>query len=243
MIGRFRACSCGESFATACEFATLSTAGLFAILPSVRTQTAWTQSVKGCGTAAAVACLLSLGLAWEAAAAPAQSLADVARQEQERRKNVKEPSKVYTNEDLNKYPANPPPPDQKTAQDKPAANSTGAAKPDAAKPAAAAGEKPAPAPDAPVRDEQYWRGRITSARDALARSETFRDALQSRINVLTTDFVNRDDPAQRAAIAFDRQKSLAELDRVQADIQSQTKQIADIEEEARRAGVPPGWLR
>ena len=67
--------------------------------------------------------------------------------------------------------------------------------------------------------------------------------MQSRINALTTDFVNRDDPAQRAVIADDRQKAIAELERLARANVDGTKAIADIEEEARRAGVPPGWLR
>ena len=49
--------------------------------------------------------------------------------------------------------------------------------------------------------------------------------------------------AQRAKIADDRQKALAELSRLTLDIDKANKQIADIEEEARKAGVPPGWLR
>jgi hypothetical protein len=36
---------------------------------------------------------------------------------------------------------------------------------------------------------------------------------------------------------------MAEMDRVRIDIELQKKKIADIEEEARQAGVPPGWLR
>jgi hypothetical protein len=44
-------------------------------------------------------------------------------------------------------------------------------------------------------------------------------------------------------VADNRQKALAELDRVKNDIVQQTKAIADIQSEARRAGVPPGWLR
>jgi hypothetical protein len=58
-----------------------------------------------------------------------------------------------------------------------------------------------------------------------------------------TDFVNRDNPVERAAIEQDRIKALAELDRVKKEIESQTKAIAAIEDEARRAGVPSGWLR
>ena len=42
----------------------------------------------------------------------------------------------------------------------------------------------------------------------------FADALQTRINSLTNDFSARDDPYQRARIAEDRQKAMAEMDRV-----------------------------
>jgi len=71
----------------------------------------------------------------------------------------------------------------------------------------------------------------------------FSEALQSRINALATDFVNRDDPVQRDQIAAERQKALAELDRVRREIEDQQKAIAAIQEEARKAGVPAGWVR
>jgi hypothetical protein len=159
---------------------------------------------------------------------PAQSLAEIARKEAERRKAIKTPGRVYTNADLKRYPE--------------------AEKPSPAAPEAAQAETPVPAPPAePVeaerRDEAYWRERITRARDELSRSGMFAEALQSRINALTTDFVNRDDPYQRALVAADRQKALAELERVTSEIQRFKEQIAGIEEEARKAGVPAGWLR
>ena len=71
----------------------------------------------------------------------------------------------------------------------------------------------------------------------------FAEALQTRINSLSSDFVNRDDPFQRAKIGEDRDKALAELSRVKAEMVNAKKHIEDIEEEARKAGVPPGWLR
>jgi hypothetical protein len=61
--------------------------------------------------------------------------------------------------------------------------------------------------------------------------------------VLSTDFVNRDDPAQRSTIAADRQKAMDELARVKAEIVQHTKAITDIQDEARRANVPAGWVR
>jgi hypothetical protein len=38
-------------------------------------------------------------------------------------------------------------------------------------------------------------------------------------------------------------KALSELQRVTREIDQAKKDIGDIEEEARRANVPPGWLR
>ena len=47
------------------------------------------------------------------------------------------------------------------------------------------------------RNQRYWKERIDAARLALERDSGYLDAMQTRINSLTTDFVNRDDPAQR----------------------------------------------
>ena len=68
-------------------------------------------------------------------------------------------------------------------------------------------------------------------------------ALQNRIDMLWTDFVNRGDPVQQRAIEQERNKALAELDALKKEIDEQTKAVAGIEVEARRAGVPAGWLR
>jgi hypothetical protein len=165
----------------------------------------------------------------------AQSLGDLAKKEQERRKSAPPAKKTYTNDDLKQVP--PP-------AGTPAADS--AVKPSSDKDAAAKAEPEkvdATKPAEPAKDEAFWRGRITQAREELRRNEMFSETLQVTINSQTADFVNRDDPAQRAVIADNRQKSLAELDRVKSEIEKNKKAIADIEEEARRAGVPPGWLR
>jgi hypothetical protein len=165
----------------------------------------------------------------------AQSLGEAARQEEERRKSIKTEAKVYTNKDLpNVPPAAAPKP--KAAADVPAA-AIGDAK-------AEAGEaRPDTTADASKRDQAYWSGRMRDLRTALDRNQTYLDALQSRINGLTADFVNRDDPAQRAVIARDRTRALAELERLTLQIEDDRKAIVNFEEEARRAGVPPGWLR
>lgn len=175
--------------------------------------------------------------------ANAQSLGEVAKKEEERRKAVKSPGKVYTNDDLRRYPLGPPQPP----------GEGGAAASDPAAPAdpvaAAKAQEGIPAPEkvpekaGEKRDESYWKNRIVSAREQLRRSEAFVEAMQTRVNSLTNDFYSRDDPAQRAQLWSQRTAALDEIDRLTKEIAAQKKAIADIEEEARREGVPPGWLR
>jgi len=172
------------------------------------------------------------------ALASAQSLGDIAKREEARRKQVKTPAKVYTNDDL-RGDVVPPVTN---------APSTPASTPNQPQPAPtpAAGqpkEDNKSATEDPKKTEAYWKDRLTKARADLDRAKTFADALQSRINALTTDFAARSDPAQRAQIGSDRQKALAELDRVKKEIEANTKAIADIQEEGRKAGVPAGWVR
>ena len=93
------------------------------------------------------------------------------------------------------------------------------------------------------KEEAEWRERIKNEREALDRAKSYADALQIKINSLNTDFVNRDDPVQRAAIAAERDKSLAEMDRLKKEIAEHTKKIATIQQDARQAGAPPGWVR
>ena len=95
----------------------------------------------------------------------------------------------------------------------------------------------------PTKTEKYWRDRMGAAREDVRRNEAFAAALQSRINGLTADFSARDDPYQRAQIADERQKAVAELDRVNKAVEDGNKAIAGIEEEARKAMVPSGWIR
>ena len=173
-----------------------------------------------------------LALAGGVAMVRAQSLAEVAQKEEERRKSVKPASKVLTNKDLGAVPpadvTPPPPADAKPAE---------AAK--TAKPA----EPSAADSKTPVKDQAYWSGRMKELRTQLDRDQIYAEALQTRINALTTDFVNRSDPAQQAVIAQDRQRAVVELDRLTKATAEGKKAIADLEEEARRASVPPGWLR
>jgi hypothetical protein len=183
----------------------------------------------------AVVFSLVVGLsATRVAAAQTPSLGDVAKKEAERRKTQPPaPGKVYTNKDL-------PESAQKPATATPAA----AAEENPKDPVAVATEqKAADASADKAKGEAYWKKRMADAREELRRNEVFVGALQTRVNTLNRDFASRDNPAQRSRIAEDRTEAATELARVKAQVERSKKEIADLEEEARKSGVPPGWLR
>jgi hypothetical protein len=189
---------------------------------------------------AAVVLLVALFFTGGPAPLAAQSLADVARQEQERRKAVKATSKVITNKDLVAVPAITPAAadDAATAAEagkdgaKTEPGKTDASKTDAAKPGAE-----------PAKDQAYWSSRAKALQSELSRNETFLVALQSRVNALANEYTNQSDPIQQARLATERQKAIDELNNLTRQIAEGKKAIATLQEDARRAGVPPSWVR
>lgn len=169
---------------------------------------------------------VSVGPVW------GQSLGQVAREAEAGRKAVKTPGKVYTNDTLRPAPE----PSQAT----PPANPPGTATAPSPSGISPADEK---AKQEPTKDEAYWKQRMTSEREALARAEAFGAALQSQINGLYAEFTACQAPPQCDEVSAKRQKAIAELDRVKKEVEDRTKAVASIQEEARRAGVPAGWVR
>jgi len=163
----------------------------------------------------------------------AQSLAAAAKAAEAQRKATNSSGKVYTNDHLKSDPKDASTPDSGSASattppPQPDANADGKAK------------EP---PVKEVKDEAYWRDRMKAEREALARAETFAGALQSQINGLYAEFTACQAPPQCNEISARRQKSIAELDRVKKEVAQHTKGVADIQEDARKAGVPAGWVR
>lgn len=165
--------------------------------------------------------------------AGAQGLADLAKKSEDAKKAAekkKASGKKYTNADAGNVPA-------ATALSQPGSG---------AKPAQGGGNATAETPAAPAgdgKDQAYYSGKARELRAALDRDTVLMSAIQTQINSLTTDFVNRDDPAQRGVIQQDRNRALEELARLQKQVDADKKAISDFEDEARRANVPAGWLR
>lgn len=175
-----------------------------------------------------------------AAGAPAQSLVDLARQEQARRAAIApaERSRIYTNDDLRDsggltigvLPSAAV--IETDAGSGRARHGIGVGRDDTAEPEAG---------DVPGEDE--WRARMATAQEARARAGLTASALQNRADGLWAQFTAMDDPARRRVVERQRTEALVELERTQAEAERLQQEIRDIREEARRAGVPPGWLR
>lgn len=174
-------------------------------------------------------------LALTASLASAQSLADVARQEEARRAAVKAAAKakVLTNASLAADPraagAVPAPPAASTAPAPPPAAAVAA--PASATPgnASAGAVATAAPPDAkPKEDEAAWRRRTADLRARVEKA-------QQAVDVFTNGTPG-EDPREQARFEASRKKAQEALTRAEDALRLLMMQ-ADV------AGVPPAWVR
>jgi hypothetical protein len=176
---------------------------------------------------------------------PPANLAEIAQREAVRRSLTPKSAGSYSNENMRPdlFPvrvteAAAPPTSEVAATT--GGGSTSSTSPTAASPAAPTSEATVPNP---AMDEKAWRARMAQARSTLDRDQGLVDAMQSRINSLQNDVINRDDPAQQGALRQTLAKALGELERLKAQVVADQKAIAEIQADARRQNVPPGWVR
>ena len=189
-----------------------------------------------------VAVVVTLAPHFAPAGAQAQSLVEIARLEQARRAAIalEDRSRVYTNDDLRDSGGLTigalPAADLQEADTGSghAGHGIGGQESETRPGAAEAGEVPG---------EDEWRARVAAAQQARERTELMASALQNRADGLWAQFTGMDDPARRRVVERRRAEALAELERTQAEAVRLEQEVRDIQEEARRAGVPPGWLR
>lgn len=178
-------------------------------------------------------------------AAGAQSLAEVAKQEKEKQKDTKsKPAKTFTNADL-----------EKVTGGKVSSVSTGAETPaspaagEAASAAAASGEKAegAAAGEGEKKEEEkgeeYWKSRASDARLKQKRSKERLDLLLLKQATLNNRFYNLSDPAQRDLAQAELQQIASDIEEAKQEAIGAAQALVDLEDEARKAGALPGWLR
>jgi hypothetical protein len=155
----------------------------------------------------------------------AQSLGRVASEEADRRKTIAAPSKVITNNDLAPVEAVP--------RDQPAPPV----------PAPAVSTNAPPEPKYVSRDASYWLARMRELQTKLDRFKLMAAALQARLDSLQPDFTTAYDRFRASRFESERETLRTERALVTAEADAVSKQIRDLEDEARRSNVPPGWLR
>ncbi len=170
--------------------------------------------------------------------APPTSLAEISQREALRKSMTAKSAGSFTNENLRPdlFPVT-------TTAEPPVSGEPPVGDPQVAAPPPLGGEAGQTVRVSTGLDEKAWRTRIADARAALDRDSGLVEAMQARINSLQNDVINRDDPAQQASMRQLLAKALGELERLKGQVKADEKSIVDIQADARRQNVPPGWVR
>jgi chromosome segregation ATPase len=93
--------------------------------------------------------------------------------------------------------------------------------------------------------EEGWRSRATALRDSISNAEKTIPEIEDRIAGLRNDRnpTNLMDPNREQHRQAEIAKAQAELEAVKAGLETSRQALASLEEEARRKGIPSGWLR
>jgi hypothetical protein len=96
----------------------------------------------------------------------------------------------------------------------------------------------------PTQTEEYWRSRKEETDQRVDEAQSKVQQLQNEINNLTTAFyAESDGVAQRPLIESERIERIKELEQAKQDLENAREEAANLEDEARKAGALPGWVR
>ena len=178
----------------------------------------------------------------------AQGLGDASKKEKERREQTKAPkAKTYTQEDLPTLPpvANEAEPSSGDSAPPAAASRPAPSREEEAAPPAATGdpifqeEAPSDSEGSARGDETLWRGRVAQARARVDRARQRHQTLAG-LN-LVPGYEYQDERGRTVIGSVEQLQGMTAA--AKAELDAAEKALADVLEEARRANVPPGWLR
>jgi hypothetical protein len=180
------------------------------------------------------------------ALAAGQGLGEAARREKERRAGKKPPARVYGDQDLDggsaagEARAEPAQGTSETSGDAAASDSSGGA----ATSSSATGSSSADDAEvkARARAEESWRARAAPVRAAY-------EAAESRVKRLEVQVAELEREGQKQAFIYGVRGTTAaatareRLEQARRELAEAGRAWEDFQDEARRAGVPPGWIR
>lgn len=164
------------------------------------------------------------------------SVAEAARKAREQKKEAPKAKVVFTNDNL--------PAGGAVSVVGGAATSSAKQGPTAAQQAEAAVQAKAGRPEENPDSEAAWRKRFAEAREKLRLAQQERDILQRELNLLLVQYSG--DPQETLRQEFDRSKINEHTEKIRqkdAEIAQLQQQLAALEDELRRKGLPPGWAR
>ncbi len=98
--------------------------------------------------------------------------------------------------------------------------------------------------DSKGRTKEDWQKMIKEAKENLAKWESKVKELQSELNKLTNDYYSWDDVAYReGVIKQNMDRVTRDLEKAKEELEKAKELIPELEEEARKSGALPGWLR
>jgi hypothetical protein len=174
--------------------------------------------------------------------ASAQTLADAARRERLRQKQVEHLNKgVYTNSTpivpRSGTPATPAVPAPTAAPAPPAGSAP-------ANTSAQASPKPTGPVDNQGRDEKYWREEFQKARDAVRRADEKVQILEVRVTDLNTQLLRQSDVYNRENVIGPQiTAAQKELEATRREAEQARRRISELEDQLRTSGGLPGWAR
>jgi hypothetical protein len=181
------------------------------------------EDVNGRAITPIVTLFLALALAFLPTGAQGQSLAELAKKEKERRAGIQDKAPVITDRDLGPGRIPTLPSEAETTEGEGAASAQAAG-------TEAAGEQKNPADEAKTRE--HWQKRV--------------EAAQKKITDLETQ-LNSPELAWGGGMRTDvnplGQRNLSQRQELEGKLAQARAELDAIREEARRAGVPAGWVR
>jgi hypothetical protein len=180
-------------------------------------------------------------------AAQDDSLAEHARQVRKDKAARPAAKKVYTDDDvphidkLSEIPSTPS--DEARAENAQAGESGRPAKVEGTKPAgdstkpAEKKEEPAPAKQ---KDWDSWKGKLQKQKEAIALAQRELDVLQRELRIRQATYYSDIGQRMQNSAAWDREDASyrEQIDKKQKEVDSAKAKLEDLQEQARRAGVP-----
>ncbi len=176
-----------------------------------------------------------------AAAGYAQSLAELAKKEKERRAKVEANTLVITNSEASKYKGG-----ALTTSSLPSGSTSKSTSSQTIEETVSDSTQKgddAEAVDFFGRTESFWRKTFRDVREKVRMLEDKANVLVLNISELQTKFYNEDNGFAQQQIQREIQKAIYEQDLTKDSLAKARAELQELEIEARKSGALPGWLR